>query len=200
MTSTVGSNQAALDISARMDRLPACRYLASLAARIALSQLSDRYGRKSTFTFSTVMYSIAAILVAFGPTSGWIDLWRFFAGFGIGIQLIGNDSLLVWLIRRGLPESPRWLASHGRVIEADQVVSEIERRVEAQTGRPLPSPSLGVMPPVTKEGSWREVFGRQYGRGRCCCRSSSSCRRSGSSASYSPRRGWSGSSCSVARW
>lgn len=61
---------------------------------VFLSRLPDRYGRKPTFAVSMMFYSVAAVLVAFGPTAGWIDLWRFFAGFGIGIQLINNDSYI----------------------------------------------------------------------------------------------------------
>ena len=42
------------------------------------------------------------------------------------------------LLRRFLPESPRWLMTHGDPQEAERVVAEIERRVERETGRPLP--------------------------------------------------------------
>ena len=58
--------------------------------------------------------------------------WRF--AFIIG----GALGLIVLLLRRFLPESPRWLMTHGRPDEARRVVAEIERRVEQETGRPLP--------------------------------------------------------------
>lgn len=45
--------------------------------------------------------------------------------------------LVLWW-RRGLSESPRWLAAQGRVAEADQVVTGMEEAVVRQTGQPLP--------------------------------------------------------------
>ena len=58
--------------------------------------------------------------------------WRF--AFIIG----GVLGFLVLLLRRFLPESPRWLMTHGQPEEAERVVAEIERRVERETGQPLP--------------------------------------------------------------
>jgi MFS family permease len=58
--------------------------------------------------------------------------WRF--AFIIG----GVLGLSVLLLRRFLPESPRWLMTHGRPEEAESVVTGIERRIEHETGRPLP--------------------------------------------------------------
>jgi MFS family permease len=58
--------------------------------------------------------------------------WR--AAFLLGAVLSSG----VLLMRRHLPESPRWLLLHGRVSEADDVMRGIERRVEA-AGGPLPA-------------------------------------------------------------
>ena len=54
--------------------------------------------------------------------------WR--SAFVIG----GVLALIVIALRRFLPESPRWLMTHGRHGEAENVVHEIERRVEQQHG------------------------------------------------------------------
>jgi MFS family permease len=58
--------------------------------------------------------------------------WRF--AFIIG----GVLGFIVLLLRRFLPESPRWLMTHGYPKEAEKVVAEIEQRVERETGKPLP--------------------------------------------------------------
>ncbi|MCW7946544.1 MFS transporter [Streptomyces hygroscopicus] len=60
--------------------------------------------------------------------------WRL--TFALGVVL----GLVILLVRRHVPESPRWLLIHGREQEAEQVVSGIERRVEAEKGEPLPAP------------------------------------------------------------
>ena len=59
------------------------------------------------------------------------DGWR--ATFGIGALL----GLVILVLRRYVPESPRWLMVHGRLAEAERIVDEIEARVVAATGRRL---------------------------------------------------------------
>jgi MFS family permease len=61
--------------------------------------------------------------------------WRF--AFGIGAVL----GLVILYLRRFVPESPRWLMTHGRVAEAEAIVTEIESRVGAGTGTALPPAS-----------------------------------------------------------
>ncbi|HET7885980.1 MAG TPA: MFS transporter [Bradyrhizobium sp.] len=56
--------------------------------------------------------------------------------------LQGIPAIFVLIVRRYVPESPRWLASHGDAAGAERVMSEIEAKVsERLNGATLPAPA-----------------------------------------------------------
>jgi putative MFS transporter len=58
--------------------------------------------------------------------------------------IAGVGALIVWYLRKNLPESPRWLEIQGHHDEAEALLVEIER--EASRSGPLPPPALPVPP------------------------------------------------------
>ncbi|HQS09748.1 MAG TPA: MFS transporter [Xanthobacteraceae bacterium] len=66
--------------------------------------------------------------------------WR--AMFIVG----GLGGLVVWYMRKKLPESPRWLESVGRTEEAEHLLKQIE--AEASRGKPLPPPAAPAPAPA----------------------------------------------------
>jgi MFS transporter, putative metabolite:H+ symporter len=173
---------------------------------LAFSTVADRLGRRPIFTFALLWYAAATVVMGVQNSAFAIDLWRFVAGIGVGLELVAIDcylaelvpktvrgrafavsaslqflsvplgsvlawllipgkhlgidgwrwlafvpavgALLIWQVRRALPESPRWLEAHGRAVEADQVTSKIEQRVARDLGSELPQMHAPADAPV----------------------------------------------------
>ena len=200
----------------------AALFLGLFIGTLAFSWLSDRFGRRSIFTFALLWYSVGALVMAFQNTPETIDLWRLIASIGLGVELVNIDTYVselvpkeqrgpafaynqfvmftavpvvaflswqlvprtvfgldgwrvvviigsigafaVWWIRRSLPESPRWLEQHGRIAEAQSIVSELERQIRADTGSDLPPPQAVAGEAERKSGRFMEIWNETYRR------------------------------------
>jgi MFS transporter, putative metabolite:H+ symporter len=106
-----------------------------------LSELVPKTSRGRAFAFNQLLsfsaIPVVALLSLFLVPRSFlgIDGWRW-------VALIGSTgAFLVFIARRSLPESPRWLEQSGRHQEADRIMSKIEERVQRETGERLVEPS-----------------------------------------------------------
>ncbi len=82
------------------------------------------------------------------PAFGWKAL------FIVGLV----PAILMIPLRVLMPESPRWLASRGKIDKADKVVTMLENEAIKQ-GKPLPEPVVRpIDPKATAKSDWRELF------------------------------------------
>ncbi len=70
-------------------------------------------------------------------------------------------SMVIWLVRKNLPESPRWLAQQGRHQEAHQVVSAMEIRCGAADSAPHPQ-EIETAEISQRKGRFRDIWAPQY--------------------------------------
>jgi putative MFS transporter len=123
-----------------------------------ISELSRAIGRGRFVLLFELVFPIGLVAVAVMGRSivpiGWQYL--FFIG--------GLPALFALVMMRRLPESPRWLASRGRLDEAAAAMALIEQRVQAATGKPLPP--VGAVPPtvIATPGAFMELFSTTYRR------------------------------------
>ena len=154
----------AFSVSATM--LIASRFIAGIGIGAELT-LVDAYlsellparlrGRYTAWAYTLGFIGVPAagllgrILVPRTPfgIDGW--RWLFVAG--------SLGAVIVWFVRRRLPESPRWLESVGRVAEADAIVTQIEKEAAID---PLPSASSEQAANVSSRSGLSVLFSGEY--------------------------------------
>ena len=198
-----------------------CTFAGLWVGVVAFGHWADRFGRKAVFTWSLMWYVAATAIMAFQRTGQWIDIWRFVAGIGFGVQLVTVDTyiveltpsslrgrafavnqcicfsivpvvallsrffvpraplglegwrwvvlfgtvgaMVVWALRAGIPESPRWLASQG----TSRRRSASSRNSSGALPPKAPGPTGPAAPPG--RGAWanRPAPPAPPGRARC---------------------------------
>ena len=124
-----------------------------------IAELAPPAVRGRAFAYSNIIQFAAIPVVAF---LGWLLVPRTVLGIdGWRIVVMAGSvgAVLAWYVRGRLPESPRWLAQHGRTQEADTIVEawEVEARIE---GAQLPEPKPHGAPPG--RGSFLEIWKAPY--------------------------------------
>ena len=112
----IGGEYAA--INSAIDEMIPARY----RGRIDIAVNGTYWGGAIIGTLGTLLF-----LHVLSPHLGWR------LAFVIGPVL----GLVILLVRRNLPESPRWQLMHGKAAEAERSIGYIEKEVEA-SGKPLP--------------------------------------------------------------
>ena len=123
-----------------------------------ISEMMPKAIRGRGFAFSkAIQYSavplagILATVLAKKMVVG-IEGWRLM----LLVPTVG--AALIWWVRRGLPESPRWLAEHGRVAESEAILIEIEARVVRSIGGPLAPAEPVAATPSDAQGGYFALF------------------------------------------
>jgi MFS transporter, putative metabolite:H+ symporter len=102
-------------------------YLAELLPPSHRGRLATR-----AYAFGMLAVPVAGALAALLPhTMAGLASWRWLLLFS------SLGAVIIWLLRRRLPESPRWLLSRGRAEEAELALSAIEVRAAGASGAPV---------------------------------------------------------------
>ncbi len=144
-----------------------CRFLVGIGLGLELVTI-DTYltewvpthlrSRAFAFAFFIQFLSVPAVALM----SWWLVPQTFFGLTGWRYVVIAGAfcSLVIWLVRKNLPESARWLAQQGRSEEAHHVVSAMEKRCGV-TVSPAYNPE-DVVVELPRKGTFKEIWSAKY--------------------------------------
>ncbi|MBY8937102.1 MFS transporter [Pseudomonas fluorescens] len=128
-----------------------------------LSELVPKRMRSSAFAFAFFIQFLSVPAVAL--MSWWLVPQAPFGVSGWRWVVLASAvfALFIWWLRKRLPESPRWLAQHGRFDEANRILDTIEARCEKDHGKPLDAPEA-VPVDVEGKGRFADIWQPPYRR------------------------------------
>ncbi|WP_263264202.1 MFS transporter [Pseudomonas sp. RIT-PI-S] len=147
-----------------------CRFVVGVGLGIELvtidtylSELVPKHLRSTAFAFAFFVQFLSVPAVAL--MSWWLVPQAPFgiAGWRWVVLASAAFALFIWWLRKRLPESPRWLAQHGRLDEAEQALLQIEQRCQQDLGRPLPAPQAQAIT-VEAKGRFADIWKAPYRR------------------------------------
>ena len=116
------------------------------------SHARGRYVAITQLVGFTAIPVVALLSKVLAPRHVLLDGWRW-------VMIIGAaGAIFVWILRRRLPESPRWLESRGEFFRANAIMGNIEKQVSAELSSVLPAPQ-----PMTVSTSSRMPFSELWG-------------------------------------
>jgi putative MFS transporter len=132
---------------------------------IGLSMVSEIVPAKSRGKYVAVLEGFWPLGFIFAGITAYFLLpvigWR---GIFIGLSI---PAVFVFIVRRYVPESPRWLEDSGRLAEAERVTSNIEKHVIAANGGkslPLAAASAALPEKIDKRALFLELWHGVYAK------------------------------------